>query len=172
MEPVDKHVLKAVRDRLSSPDVADLLAVEDDGEMAELTAKAKELRARLKVIESDYDAGHIDRARFAAANSHVMTGLQAVERERATRLAGSTIGGLIAGPNPAEAFGAAPLSIQREVINSFMWIEVQPTTRATRGFDPKSVSIRWRRLRATVTEDGTPYNLPMVPVVVKELLTA
>lgn len=162
MPPINEHVLATIAERLSASDVAGMLAPVEDDAVSALQEQLQALRGRLSNLESDYDRGYIDGLRYSSARGVVMAELKAIETASASLMAGHTVGGLITGENPAQAFLSAPLAIQRAVIDALMVVRILPAPRGVRGFDPSTVLTLWRRTRM----GGTP-----TPVVAPKVAT-
>lgn len=144
-EPIDDFVLQVVRGRLARPDLADLLPRrKDDGEAAALAAERAELRARLEVHEHDYDEGHIDGRRYAAAVAKVEARLADVRRRQAALTASDAFAALLESNDPVAAFDAAPLAIQQRIIDGLARITLHPAPRGSRTFQPDSITLEWR----------------------------
>jgi len=129
--------------RLARPDVADLLIVPDTDAAKLLAAKIDGLRARLGKIENDYDSGMIDGRRYAVASEKVRAELTASEASRARSAGGDRLGLVLASQDPAAAFEAAPLGVQRGVLEALATVRLLPAERGHR-FDPETVQIVWR----------------------------
>lgn len=127
--PVDRFVLAVLRERLARPDLADVLTAPEDGKARELTAEITRLRARLKKIEADYDAGLIDGRRYKIATEKVTSQLDAARNAQARQAAGSGVAGTVLAPDPVAAFGAAPLGIKRAVLAFFLTVRLHPAPR-------------------------------------------
>lgn len=143
--PVDTFVQAVVRARLSQPDVAQLLSKTDDGALQSSDREATKLRARLLTIEADYDAGHIDGARFSVASQKVLAELKRIEGERARALLGGVAGNLLASADPATAFDTATLNAKRALIEALVTVRLLPSPRGSKVFNPESVTIEWAR---------------------------
>jgi len=142
---IDPFIEAVVTERLSRPDLADLLAGSGDSDRAEeLLAQARRLRDRLATIEADYDAGLIDGRRYATATEKVAAAMQAAETERARLLAGSGPTAVLGAPDPAAAFRSASLMIRRATVEFLLDITLRPAPRGSRTFDPQTVELTWR----------------------------
>jgi hypothetical protein len=139
--PVDAYVLAVLRGRLARPDLADLLHVEDTDRARELAAEVDRLRARLTRIENDYDADVIDGRRYATAHAKVTAELGQALTEQARTNGHGAISGIVADPDPVAAFDAAPLMIQRAVLDVLVQVRLHPAPRGRRTFDPATVEI-------------------------------
>lgn len=142
---VDPFVEAVVAERLGRPDLAALLADPTDGQRSsELMAEAQRLRTRLATVEGDYDAGHIDGRRYAAATEKIDAELAAVESERAVLVAGTGPASVLTAPDPAAAFLGASLMTRRATVDFLMTVTLNAAARGSRAFDPESVEITWR----------------------------
>ncbi|CAN5823884.1 recombinase family protein [soil metagenome] len=142
---IDTFVSTVIRARLARPDLTDLLAPVDDDRAQQLGAEVTRLRGRLAAIEADYDAGHIDGRRYAVATEKVTAELGAAESARA-RLSSGALGGVLATPDPAAAYTAAALGIQRAVLDTLVTVTLLPAPRGQK-FDPATVRIEWKEGR-------------------------
>ncbi len=142
---IDPFIEAVVAERLSRPDLADLLADTGGTERAEeLLTEGRRLRDRLNVIEGDYDAGLIDGRRYATAVEKINAELTGMEAERVTLLAGTGPAGVLTAPAPAEAFRAASLMIRRATVEFLVDVTLRPAPRGSRRFDPATVQITWK----------------------------
>jgi len=139
---IDTLVSAVIGARLARPDLTDLLAPADDDRAQQLGAEVTRLRGRLAAIEADYDAGHIDGRRYAVATEKVAAELGAAETARA-RLSSGALAGVLAAPDPAVAYSAAPLGIQRAVLDTLVTVTLLPAPRG-RKFDPETVRVEWK----------------------------
>ncbi len=144
LAPIDDLVTEVIRARLALPDVAALVAPRNDAGLKAADVESRELRARLETIEADYDAGHIDGARFAVATEKVRAELRRVESERATALLGGAAGGLLGSADPVGAFDRASLAARRALTDALVTVRIMPARQGVKGFDPESVVIDWR----------------------------
>lgn len=142
---IDAYVLAVVRARLAQPDVADLLAVDHEPEVKELTAQIQRLRDRLERVNQDYDEGIIDGLRYRTAAERVRAELTATEGKRAALsggLSGTT--SVLGAPDPVEAFDSASLMVRRRVIDALLDVRLKPGKRGCKTFDPDSVILTWK----------------------------
>ncbi|MDQ3664432.1 MAG: recombinase family protein, partial [Actinomycetota bacterium] len=145
---VDQLVEAVIAERLSRPDLADLLADTVGTQRAEdLLAEASKLRDRLVAIEGDYDAGLIDGRRYAVATEKIAAAVQAVETERAALLAGTGPAAVLTAPDPAAAFLAASLMVRRATVDFFAVVTLLPAPRGRKAFDPATVRVEWKGSR-------------------------
>lgn len=141
---VDDYVLMLVRERLSRPDLRDLLAPADDDEHAKLLLEAKRLRARLVTIENEYDEELIDGRRYKVATEKVQAELTVVEAKLARR-AMSAAGGLLLSGDPLTAFNEASLMMQRAAVESLCTVKLYPHPRGRKTFDENTVQVEWKQ---------------------------
>jgi site-specific DNA recombinase len=139
---IDALVLKLVTARLSRPDLVKLLPDPNEGNTKQLLKELSDLRIRLKVIEDDYDAGHIDGQRFAIASERVKTQLGQVEARIGSNASDATQ--ILRANNPAKAFFEAPLMLKRAAIGVLCTFKLHPAPRGRKNFDPESVVADWR----------------------------
>jgi site-specific DNA recombinase len=144
-ESIDNYVTGVIRERLSRPDVADLLAVPDTDAAKRLSAQIEALRIRLGKIEADYDADLIDGRRYAVATEKVQAELTRAETTRARTAGGEGLGLVLASADPAAEFDRSPLGVQRAVVAALVLaVTLLPAPRGHK-FDPESVQIQWRQ---------------------------
>lgn len=152
--PIDKFVLAVIRGRLAKPDVAKLIAPHDSAEARRLEAQARTIDGRLKRIENDYDNDNIDGPRYKVATEKARAELVEVQRAQA-RLSGNRgAESVLLAANPVAAFDAAPLMIQRTVIDAICTVALTAAPRGRKNFDSDTVLIEpkphregWRRCR-------------------------
>ncbi len=142
-EPVDQLVLATVEARLARPDAADLLAG-GDAELTGLRAEAEALRAKIARAQRDYDDELIDAADLRAVKQRRHGELTVVQRKITTAARTSRLATLATGPDPAAAFRAADLAMQREVIDALAEVVLLRGSPGRRPFDPSTVELRWR----------------------------
>lgn len=141
---IDSFVLGVMRERLSRPDVANLLDRGDDAVVQAFNEEARTLRRRIEVIEGDYDAGRIDGRRYAVASAKVGDALSQVERSRARAAGGAAISGVIGARDPVKAFDQSDLFTKRAVVEALLCVGLLRTARGYK-FDPSSIRIEWRQ---------------------------
>lgn len=157
---MDEYVHAAVLDRLRSEDVVAMLRPVDDPRVQELGTRAASLRARLELTERDYDADLIDGQRYAAKSRALQADLDRVSAARADLLAGSAASGVLGRPDPDAAFDSASLAVRGAVLDALLVVALLPAQRYVKGFDPKTVSLRWHRSRLAVGPSVAPVVLP------------
>lgn len=143
MGPVDHFIQQVIAARLRRTDAADLLAA-TEADAAPLVAHVKRLRDRLDAIGEDYDAGHIDGARYAVASEKVRTELRSAERRLAGHASAAAISDTLSAPDPGAAFLAADLMRRRAVLDALCVVQLARGTPYSRAFDPETVRVLWR----------------------------
>jgi len=142
---VDEYVLAVVRARLAAArGIASALRTHDDDEARRLTEDARRLRGRLDRIGEDYDAGLIDGARYRTAREKVLAELADVDAARTRLLEPAAAASTLLAADPVAAFDAAPLMVQRAVIEALVVVTLHPGQRGNKTFDPASVAIEWK----------------------------
>lgn len=141
---VDPYVLGVVRGRLADPRIAAAMIRGDAAEVDALAQRADDLRARLASIEGDYDAGHIDGRRYAAAVERVEEELRQVSTERARHIGNTAIAATLLAPDPVAAFDSENLMVRRAVVDALVKVRLFRGAHGVRTFDPETIQIEWR----------------------------
>ena len=142
---VDEYVRAVIAERLSRPDLADLLAAGDDEERtAALLEGIGRVRDRLARFDEDYDAGLIDGRRYKAARDRGVSELAGLQGDLAAVQAVGPASAVLTAPDPARAFLDASLATQRAVVDALATVRLARGTRYSRTFDPETVHIDWR----------------------------
>ena len=141
--PVDGFITDVIRARLAKPDLAGLLAVEEDAETRKLAVEVARLRQRLVAIEDDYDAERIDGRRFAVATEKVKAELRNAETAMARGNANRSAAAMLRATDPVAAYEAAPLMLKRAAIDALCTVRLYPAPRGRKTFDPETVQIEW-----------------------------
>jgi site-specific DNA recombinase len=142
--PVDGYVRAVIAERLSRPDLAALLNVQMSNEAAPLLEEVTRLRDRLARNDSDYDAGYIDGPRYKAAREKGEEELRAAQQALAAAQSGAALAPVLSAPKPAEAFQTAPLTVQRDVVDTLAVVSLRRGSRYSKTFEPDTVEIAWR----------------------------
>jgi site-specific DNA recombinase len=142
-QPIDAHVLAVIEARLARPDVADLLAG-SSSELGDLREQAAAIRRKINRAMADYADELIDAATLCTVKDRHGKGLAVIERKITAAARSSRLATLAANPDPAAAFAAADLSMQREVIDALCTVVLLPTPRGTSSFRRDSVRFDWR----------------------------
>jgi site-specific DNA recombinase len=139
--PIDEFVTEVMTERLRRPDLAGILAEQDD--TTDLHQEAAGLRARLDSLAADYADGLLTARQVSVATERLEARLSDVEARQAVRGQRNALAAVVATRDPARAWLDADLSVQREVVA--LLVESITLMRGTPGrFDPASVVIRWR----------------------------
>jgi hypothetical protein len=142
-KPVDELVEAVMMERLSRPDVRDLLK-SDDSEVTDLNKQATALRRRLEMIGNDYDSGLIDGKRYRIASDKVNAELESLERQIGARSGASAIVGILQAPSPSDEFANASLMRKRAVIETLCTVRLLRCPIGVHTFDPETVVIEWK----------------------------
>lgn len=140
---VDEFVESLVIERLSQPDVLELMSEEQDrGALAEARGEAIEKRARLDGFYDAAAAGELTPAALARIESRLLPEIEAAEK----RSHGGHVAPVLrdaAGPDISLRWAKIPLTVRREIIEALMTIRIMPTGRGRRNFDPEAIQIEW-----------------------------
>jgi site-specific DNA recombinase len=141
-DPVDEFVAAVVVERLSRPDVLDLLA-DDDDEVQAARAQAAELRARLDGFCDTAAAGDLTPAALARIEATLLPQIEQAEKRARTAVVSPAVADA-AGPDIAERWASLPLSARREIIDTLLTVKILPTGKGRRRFDPSAIAIEWK----------------------------
>ncbi|MEU1810245.1 recombinase family protein [Micromonospora aurantiaca (nom. illeg.)] len=148
---LDAYVSAVVVERLSRPDVADLLAGgRPDAGALQLDAAA--LRERLDGLAAAYADGAIDVRQLREGSERLRARLNEVEEQMAHAGRGDTLAGLVGASDSAEAWEALDLHRRRAVIDTLMTVTIHRTrkgrpagwTPGSSYFDPSTIEITWK----------------------------
>jgi hypothetical protein len=115
---IDKLVIKAIRERLSRSDLADLITPKESNRAKAASEEVKRLNKRLTRIEADYDAGDIDGRRFKVSTEKVKAELTEARLAQTRLSTRSSAASTLSAADPVAAFDAAPLMIRRSVVDA------------------------------------------------------
>ncbi|MGV8976549.1 MAG: recombinase family protein [Cellulomonas sp.] len=121
-EALDGLVIRTVVERLSAPDVADLLEVTED--LEPVRHEVYLVRARLDGLARLFAADGIDADQFGIASVPLRARLEAAEARLAQSYRRSPLGAVASQGDPASAFLASPLDVQQAVIHALMTVTV------------------------------------------------
>lgn len=144
---LDAYVEELVVARLSRPDAADLVHVDDEGPRVDakaLRAERVQVRASLEALDDDLDAHRIDRARWERRNTSLTARLAEIDRALVPP-ARSPLAGVADAEDPAAAYHGLSLERRRAVLSALMVVTVLPLRRKGGPFDPDGVEVE--RLR-------------------------
>ena len=145
-DELDAFVTAAVVERLSRPDVADLLAGQEDPRVAEARARATELRAELDEALAAWKAKRLSVQAYTAMESHLLPQIDAADREARRAIIPIELDLPAAELVPVWWDDLTP-EVRREVAAALIAaVVVQPTGRGRRSFDwHATTTIDWRR---------------------------
>lgn len=151
LEAVDAYVLSALCDRLAAPDMADLLAPEAV-DLEPVRVEAASLRAQLDEVAALVGSGAFTPSQAAVASQGLRARLEAAEAALTQQHGGSALAALMGAPEPQAALMAAPVEVQRQVLDLLAEVTIFIGRRGRpRGWKPgqpyadlETVKIRWR----------------------------
>lgn len=147
MTLIDSLVTETMRQVLARPGLGDLLHESDDALIKELNAKIKALDGRLEQTERDYDDDLIDARRYRAKVDKIAAE-QAILREQRKRASGNAaLSDIVDADDPVAAYDAAPIGVQRTVVDTLLDVRLWPQRPGTKGLDPESIKIKTRDLK-------------------------
>jgi hypothetical protein len=143
-QPVDDFVAALVISRLSQPDAADLLLVDDGPNLGALREEASALRARLAEMADLFADGVITGAQLARGTDRAREALQAVEEQLADAGRVSALGDFFTAGDVQSVWDGLDLDRRRAVIDALMAITLHPPGRGARIFRPETVEVAWQ----------------------------
>ena len=102
---------------------------------------AEHWRDALARVERDYDNDEIDAQRYKVKRAKIEAALKAADVSLRKTRAGVAFASVMSADDPAAAFLAAPLGIQRAIIDEYFHVRLLSAPRGRKGFDPASVRI-------------------------------
>ena len=130
--------------RLSQPDAADLLLVDDGPNLGALREEAAAFRARLGELADLFADGAIAGAQLARDTDRARAALQAVEEQLADAERVSALGDLVTAGDVQSVWDGLDLERRRAVIDALMAITLHPPGKGVRTFRPETVRVAWR----------------------------
>lgn len=149
MEPMDEYVREAVAAFLREPGNVNALAdayapreaLSPKGEAAELVA----LTDRKNALSRLFAQGALSEAQLIEGTAELNAQVDRLRAAVRRRTRSAAVGDLVADGDPAGAFLAAPLPVQREMLRTLLWVEVRPASKAVAGrFETDAVRLHWR----------------------------
>jgi hypothetical protein len=142
-------VSAVVVERLSQPDVADLLRppARQGTDTAGLRAEARKLRDRKAALARMFAAGDLDESGLSAGTRVVRDRLAAIDTQLAASDAPDPLAEFRDAP-AATVWESLPLARKRAVVRLLMDVAILPATRQGARFDPASIGITWKSLAA------------------------
>jgi site-specific DNA recombinase len=146
-EPVEMFVEKLVVARLSRPDAADLVSVEEAGvDVAGLREEAAAIRRNLEEMAGDCALGRISRAQMLKATQAGNARLAQIGAELDGAARENVLAPLVAAENAAAMWAGLDISRKRAVIRTLMSVTLSsPGKGARRAFDPATVQVAWNQ---------------------------
>jgi hypothetical protein len=146
-EPVEAFVEKLVVARLSRPDAADLVSVEEAGvDVAGLRGEAAAIRRNLEEMAGDCALGRISRAQMLKATQAGNARLAAIGAELDGAARENVLAPLVAAENAAAVWAGLDISRKRAVIKTLMSVTLySPGKGPRRVFDPATVQVAWNQ---------------------------
>ncbi|MFF4879133.1 recombinase family protein [Micromonospora sp. NPDC000668] len=149
---VDAYVAAVVVERLSRPDVVDLLVASGRPDAGALQLDASGLRERLDGLAAAYADGAIDVRQLREGSERLRARLVEVEEQMAAAGRGDALAGLVGVADPAAAWSALDLHRRRAAIDTLL---VPTINRQKKGrprgwtpgstyFDPSTIVIAWK----------------------------
>lgn len=124
----DDHVRQVVADLVRDPRVQAAMTTDNGTVVADREERVR-LEARLRSFERDYENGDITGAQLRRFTDNAMARLEAVEARLTANLRRATSTSILRAPDPGAAFLAAPIDIQRAVLQTVLRVEVRPNVR-------------------------------------------
>jgi site-specific DNA recombinase len=144
---VEEFIEKLVVARLSRPDAADLVSVQDSGvDVAALREEAAAIRVNLEEMAADRALGRITRAQMLKATEAGTARLEAIGAELDGAARENVLAPLVAAENAAAMWAGLDISRKRSVIKTLMSVTLySPGKGARRAFDPATVQVTWNQ---------------------------
>ncbi|WPB91129.1 recombinase family protein [Streptomyces malaysiensis] len=140
-EQIDDWVLRIIRERLSRPDLRDVMPDQDDPRIAEIDEQIAQHKGKVKRAESDYDAEIIEGFDLKRIRDRENARIDALEAERRKLTATVGLSPVLDAKDPVRAFEDADLAIKRRVIDFFVEVRLYPHPRGRKTFDPETVKV-------------------------------
>ncbi len=124
-DPIDAIVNTYVCARLAKHG-ADLIGV-PDGDAVDLHTEANALRARITELEDMLGEGELSRTAFLRQRNKIITKLDGVNADLASRSTGSVLSGVADAPNPAEVFmnpELTPIERKRAIVDALCTVTI------------------------------------------------
>lgn len=139
-EPVDEWVEDMVLDRLSMPDLADLVSPPPQADTAGLRAEAAAIRRNLDEMAADRALGLVSRSQMIAATERGSARLAQIAAALAEAGGAGALAPFLApGAVARQVWGGLDLSRKREVIRTLGSITLLPAGTGARVFDARKV---------------------------------
>jgi site-specific DNA recombinase len=150
---VDELVSAVVVERLSRPDVLDLLVRDASSDLVPLRQRREVLRARLDELGRLFAEGAIDAGTLRAGSERLHGELAGVEAAIAEVSRSSVLAGVADAPDPAAVWSGLHLDRQRAIVDLLMAVTILPARKGRpkgwrpgdRHFDPNTVKVEPKR---------------------------
>jgi site-specific DNA recombinase len=144
-EPIDHMIAEVVVERLSRPDVADLLTTKADDSGEDLREEAMALRSRISEAGDLWEGGTLTATDYEIRVGRLRARLADVEARRAVTARTSALAPLVAG-DARTVWNDLTVEQRRAVVDALMAVRLLPVGRGqARVFDPRTVAIEWRQ---------------------------
>lgn len=143
-DAIDNFVRTLVVARLQKKDLKRRKKQADPEVKDVFSERIAQQRARIARAERDYDAEVIEGADLARIRAAARDEIARLEAERLASGTGTVLAPILGTPDPAAAFLAAPIALQRTMIDTLMTVTLKRAKQGKKGFDPESVEITWK----------------------------
>jgi site-specific DNA recombinase len=142
-EPVEDYVTAIVVERLSRPDVADLVAV-DRPDVTGIQTEATALRRRRDQLAEAFADGVLTRSQLLAGTRRIEGRLGEIETELADAAQVTVLAAFVDQGDVRAIWDGLDLDQRRAVVDTLMTVVIQSPGQGTRVFRPETVEITWR----------------------------
>jgi site-specific DNA recombinase len=144
MDAVDEYVSAVIVERLSRPDVADLITPRRP-DLRPLLIEQQNKRAALVRLGEDYDNDVITREEWLARRGKLTARLAETDAALKEEDTSSVLAPFTTGEAAAKVWAGLDNAQRRAVIDTLCGVVIAPAGRGSRRFDPATVSIEWHR---------------------------
>jgi site-specific DNA recombinase len=145
----DRFVEQVILERLSRPDVRELLVPDQRAKITALHTRDSALRERLDELARLYGDGAIDALQLQAATASIRTQREQITAELATASRGSVLSGVADAADPARVWKGLDLSRRRAIVDTLVTVTILPGRKGRRPgwrpgqtyFDPAAVRV-------------------------------
>ena len=140
---VDAYVAAVIVERLSRPDVADLVTPKRP-DLTPLYREAASIRANLDDLAADRAVSLVTREQMLAATKRGQARLGEIAAQLAASASTSALAPFAAGESAARVWAGLDRERRRAVIDALATVTLHPAGRGARVFNPQTVAITWR----------------------------
>jgi site-specific DNA recombinase len=133
-----------VVERLSRPDVLELLTEPTTPDLSVYRAQAQAIRDRLDDLATGLEEGVLTLAAVRRSSDRLRAQLAEVEAKTRTAVHADVLGPLVTAQDPEAVWRGYDLKQKREVIDALMTITLLAPKRGRQAFDPDTVDIKWK----------------------------